>query len=541
MGDSTLVKAHLPCPNCSSSDAFSIYSDGHGYCFSCLAYETTTDGYEMEEKPKRESQNKVVQFVRGSYEDLADRKLFEKTLRHFKYTVKDGNHYAPYYNREGDLVAQKVRQPNKNFYAIGDMSKATLFGQQLWKHGGKRLVIFEGEIDCMTYAQVQGLTWETCSIPLGAGNAVNSIREQIEFVDSFEEVVFCFDEDEKGQEAARKCAALLSPGKAYIAQLPLKDANEMLLAGRGADLKSSIYQAREYRPDGIKRGSELGLAEILKATPRGLTIPYPDFNHMIRGLRQRELVMFTAGSGIGKSTIVRELGVHLLRDHQKRVGWVMLEESFTKTVQGIVAIDNNIPLMHLVEEPKLLAEENWVRSMDNLVSNASFYDSWGSADIDSLMSRMKYLAVGCQCDFIILDHISMVVSGLDVDERKTIDILMTKLRQFCEQTNVGVLAVSHLRRNATKGSFNEGAEISLNDLRGSAGLEQLSDIVVALERDQQADTEDLAHRIQFRVLKNRPFGTTGVAGYAMYDSHTGRLNPWTNVFSEEEITNVIPF
>jgi twinkle protein len=157
------------------------------------------------------------------------------------------------------------------------------------------------------------------------------------------------------------------------------------------------------------------------------------------------------------------------------------------------------------------------------------------------MNRLRYLAIGCECDFIILDHVSMVVSGLDVDERKTIDILMTELRRFCEQTGVGILAVSHLKRNSAKGSFNEGAEISLNDLRGSAGLEQLSDVVIALERDQQADLEEKSNRIQFRVLKNRPFGTTGIAGHAMYDRNSGRLTPWSDKFKEEDDYGDIPF
>jgi hypothetical protein len=30
-----ILEQHIPCPMCSSSDAYCIYSDGHGYCFSC--------------------------------------------------------------------------------------------------------------------------------------------------------------------------------------------------------------------------------------------------------------------------------------------------------------------------------------------------------------------------------------------------------------------------------------------------------------------------------------------------------------------------
>jgi twinkle protein len=139
------------------------------------------------------------------------------------------------------------------------------------------------------------------------------------------------------------------------------------------------------------------------------------------------------------------------------------------------------------------------------------------------MQRLRYLAVGCECDWIVLDHISMVVAGLDVEERKTLDILMVKLRQFVEQTGVGVIAISHLRRNNNKTSFNRAGEVDLNDLRGSASLEQMSDVVLSVERNMMEDDREKAEVSQLRLLKNRPFGQTGPCGFVKYDRHTGRL------------------
>ena len=125
---------------------------------------------------------------------------------------------------------------------IGDLSKAGLFGQQLWAPG-QRLVITEGELDCMSYAQVTGLTWQVVSIPNGCQGAVKAIRRELQFVESFEEVVFLFDQDEHGKKAAEECAALLRPGLAKIAQLPMKDASEMLMSGKEAELKAAVYAA----------------------------------------------------------------------------------------------------------------------------------------------------------------------------------------------------------------------------------------------------------------------------------------------------------
>ena len=201
----------------------------------------------------------------------------------------------------------------------------------------------------------------------------------------------------------------------------------------------------------------------------------------------------------------------------------MLEESVAKTAQAMVAIHNNTPLGDLMEEPKILTDEQWQSAFDAVVSKSAFYDSFGSSGIDTLLSKIRYLAVGLECDFVILDHVSMVVSdGANDNERAALDELMTKLRSLVENTGLGVIAVSHIKRGSGDKSYNEGAQISLTSLRGSASLEQLSDICIALERDQQS--EDQSDVAQIRVLKNRPFGQVGPAGHLRYDVPSGRMN-----------------
>jgi len=545
--DSELVEK-TACPNCPSSDAYAIYDDGggksHGYCFSCTTYvhDLTNDFDEpVQQTIQQTIQQKTTTFPRGEYQDIPVRKLFSKSLQKFGYTVGDGKHYAPYFDKHGTQVAVKVRGENKEFYVVGDMKKAVLFGQQLWSGAAKRLIILEGELDCVSYGQATNLTWECVSVPSGAAGAAKAVRKNIEFIESFNEVCFCFDNDEVGQAAAVECAALLRPGLAKIAQLPLKDASDMLVSGRVEELKTAIYTAKTYRPDGIVQGAEIDLAEVIKATPKGLDIPYLELNQALRGFRKRELYLLTAGSGVGKSTFAKELGVHLAKEHGQRIGWVMLEESLNKTVQSIVAIDNDVPVGDLMEDPLRLEESEWRRTMYEIVENCSFYDAWGSSEIDNLMQKLRYLAVGCECDFIVLDHLSMVISGLDVEERKTLDMLMTKLRQFVEQTGVGVIAISHLRRNNSKTSFNRAGEVDLNDLRGSASLEQLSDVVLSVERNMMEDDREKAEVSQIRLLKNRPFGQTGPVGFVKYDRHTGRLKHYDNDMPVDVADFDVPF
>jgi twinkle protein len=156
------------------------------------------------------------------------------------------------------------------------------------------------------------------------------------------------------------------------------------------------------------------------------------------------------------------------------------------------------------------------------------YDHWGSTESENLLGKIRYLARGCGCQYIILDHISIVVSGIEGgDERRIIDNMMTNLRSLTEELNIGLIVVSHLRRPSGDKGHEEGQLTSLSQLRGSAAIAQLSDIVIGLERNQQdAETSNVT---TVRILKNRWSGETGVAGQLHYSTTTGRMSEETDV------------
>ena len=152
------------------------------------------------------------------------------------------------------------------------------------------------------------------------------------------------------------------------------------------------------------------------------------------------------------------------------------------------------------------------------------FDHWGSTSEDNLLGRIRYMAKGLDCKWIILDHLSIVVSDQDNgDERKAIDSIMTNLRKLVQETGVGLFLVSHLRRPSGAKAHEDGGKISLGELRGSAAIAQLSDIVLGLERDQQHADPEIRNTTCVRVLKNRFVGLTGPACYLYYDKESGRM------------------
>ncbi len=117
----------------------------------------------------------------------------------------------------------------------------------------------------------------------------------------------------------------------------------------------------------------------------------------------------------------------------------------------------------------------------------------------------------------------LVSATVEGDERRGIDSIMTRLRSICEETGAGMILVSHLRRvDGNKGHEN-GIQVSLSHLRGSQSIAQLSDCVIALERNQQADDPDESNTTVLRVLKSRYTGDVGRACSLLYDRDTGRL------------------
>ena len=82
--------------------------------------------------------------------------------------------------------------------------------------------------------------------------------------------------------------------------------------------------------------------------------------------------------------------------------------------------------------------------------------------------------------------------------------------------------------NAGSTSYNEGEGVQLSDLRGSASLEQISDFVIALERDQ-FDEED-GNLTKVKVLKSRRGGKVGYGDVLQYSPITGRLTPKVGEF-----------
>lgn len=514
------VKSGLPCPQCDSSDAYAIDDNGWGKCFSCDAnIPLDKKDYEPEEEYIVTKTYTQATPTKLTYRALVDRNVNVNTCERFGVGFNGADLVFPYGS------AAKVRKGGQKDFTITGAWQANtgLFGQERFSGGGKMIIITEGEIDALSAFQMMDSKYPVVSVRNGAKAALKDCKTNYEYLDSFDSIYICFDNDDAGMQATKEVSELFAR-KAKIVKLPngVKDANDMLKDGRKTEFSVAVWRAETFVPDGIIAGDSL-YDEVMKPI-KGADVLYPfaELNKLTYGIRTGELVTITAGSGLGKSQFLREIVWNIMQTSDEKVGLMFMEESVRKTALSLMSLAADKPL-HLPDSQASDQEKTDAFNKTLGTGRVYLFDHFGSSDVDNLVNRVRYMAKAMDCKYIFLDHISIVVSAQsNGDERKAIDEIMTKLRTLVAETGISLFCVSHLKRPSDKG-HEEGAATSLAQLRGSGSIAQLSDIVIGLERNGQA--EDILDRntTKVRVLKNRFSGTTGPAGQLLYSLDTGRM------------------
>lgn len=510
-----------PCPACGSRDNLGRYADGHAFCFGCGHKEPPTASGASKTTTKTPVAN--MKLLDGVAMDLPKRGLKKETCEASGYFVGQDEHGTPvqianHFDDSGEIVAQKLRYPDKEFRIRGDKNKMRLYGINEWRPGGKALWVCEGEIDKLTLQQLTHGNQPVVSVPNGAQNAIKDIKKDLEFVESFDTVYLMFDDDEPGRKAQLEVAQLLSPGKARLVHLPEKDANDCLRNGKVQEMFKAIEQARPFMPDGIVDKAQLRRQILVPKSVSNVRYPWDGLNEVTRGVRPGELVVITAGIGVGKTTWITQACHALVQQQAGKVGLMMMEDALEDPVLRMIGHSLG-QAVHM--ERGDITDEQILAEYDKLEPWFETYDYTSEPDGDAFLSKVNYMIAALDCKFIVIDNLSVVVAGLEEkDERRMIDKLMKKLFNLAKRTGTTIFLVSHMRRVDGNKGHEDGATTSMSHLRGSNSIGSNANLVIGLERDQQGDTPNL---VTVRVLKNRYCGKTGVACRLLYDEKTGRL------------------
>jgi twinkle protein len=538
-----IVTRNQPCESCGSSDAKQIYEDGSAFCFSCKKSFKSSDNTYMEkqETPKKDYSSKIKE-IKDEYPSrgFKERNIFLQVAEHYGVKVSydiDGNidaHYYPHYDSSlTNVVGYKVRKLPKDFSSIGKVTES-LFGLNLY-NGGKRIVITEGELDTMA---VQSAWYKKYKkfypvISLRSASSVKDLIAHRERIRKFDEVILWLDNDEAGQAATKEAARIIGYDKIKIVKCKEKDASDVWIK-EPDNILNYIYQASTYTPAGILTKEELW--NQLEKYNEIESVPYPPFmeglNEKLKGMRFGEITLWTSGTGSGKSTLLREIAVHLLGITEDKIGIISLEESPAETARKMagMAISRN-PANEEIPIEDLKVGFDKIFGSDRVM----VLDHQGSISDGSIMDFLEYMCLS-GCKYLFVDHITILASegaeGLTGNE--AIDKIMNDLLRLVKKHNVWIGLISHLRKTDNKGrSFEEGKLPSMDDIRGSGSIKQISMDIIAFARNVGSDSVEERNTIKTKVLKCRYTGLTGPSGNLHYDFETGRLAKGSDKFSEE--------
>jgi twinkle protein len=519
-----MSKTHLPCPCGKSSDAFSVLPSGVGFCHrgSCDkpkwapgSFESGTATVTSEPKEKSSPFSPITQV----YRPFKERLLTEETIRRYKVDIGSGN--APYeakyplYDTNNNHIGNKIRYPEKKFSVEGSFQHKGLWGRHAFEPGSaKAITVTEGQDDAMAAHQMTGGKYPAVSVH-SASTAEADVSADFEYLNSFETIVFAFDNDEAGRKAVRAAAGCGLPlNKIKILTMrKYKDASDYLLNKESDVFVREWWGAPNFRPDEIKFGSEMWDEIINRQESFSTLYPFPGLNEKTFGLRLSEMVIVTADTGVGKTSIIKHIEHKLLTDPEIKekgygVGFLHLEEPNGDTALGLITVHNSQPY-------HLLPKAEWPttdirRAYDELLNNnrVVIWDHFGSNTVDAVLNKVRHM-VALGCKYIVLDHLSIVVSDQSGDERKQLDEIATKLKTLTMELDISVIAIIHTNRQG--------------QIRGTAGVEQLANVVIRLQRDKTEANEWRRNITSVSVEKNRFSGFTGPAGYLFYNKHTARL------------------
>ena len=511
---SNMIANHQPCPCGESSQGFTIYDSGWGRCFVCEKNIKLKDNYVVEAQAK-EPQDLLLTELPESYRGIKDRNLTKNTCELYKVGVYNGSHTYPYFATDrATHVGNKLRYlEEKSFSWEGVTEGLALFGAHLFEPGSaKSITVTEGELDAMSAFEMQGSRYPSVSVR-SAGQALKDCKDNFEYLNSFPSIVLAFDNDKAGREAALKCAKVFPIGKVRILHLKEgKDASDYHKEGKGQQFLKEWWGAPTFTPAGLKLGKDM--YEEITNRPVLFSVPYPwiGLQDMTYGIRESELVLLTADTGVGKTSVFKEIEYSLLTnpgliDAKMGVGFLHLEEPNHDTALGLMSIHNNKPY-HLPDTERV---EHEIRdAYDACINNdrVVVWDHFGSNSIEEVLDKIRHM-VALGCKYIFLDHLSIIVSSQDGDERKQLDEISTKLKMLTMELNVAVMAVIHTNRQG--------------QVRGSAGPEQVANIVLQLYRDKDEPDQWRRNVLRIAVRKNRFSGRTGPACWLYYNQDTGRL------------------
>jgi archaellum biogenesis ATPase FlaH len=464
----------------------------------------------------------------------------------YSYSEEDGSVVSSYYptTQDYELTGYKVRHHPKRFEAVGETgADCELFMQFAFKNTTEQWVLIAaGEVDALSAYQMIAAHQKSkgyeptpvVSATIGESGSHKQIQKQYEWLSRFSKIIICPDQDEAGKKAVDKIAKVLPKGKVFVMNLPMKDINEMLVAGKQRQFISCFLGASAYVPSGIV-GSDQLLDKIKEAAvvPK---IPLPPFMHRLQGLMAGGIPLgvtlcLGSASGQGKSTFVEEITHYMIFNSPHRVGVVSLESDCaqygTKLLsrhigKKIDLIDNDEYKVDFLNSDEIRQKsEELFKYPDGTPRFHLIEERDGS--LESMKELIMQLVVSCDCRVIILDPLQDLLDAQPLDVQSG---FMSWIKGMMKSHGVTFILVNHLRKSSGGSKANStGADIHEEDFMGHSSIFKSSACNLLFVRNKEAENDFERNVTTMKMTKCRWTGRTSpAAGKYYYDNETHTLH-----------------
>lgn len=574
--ESGIHVGHFPCPSCASSDNLSVYlkTDENGadyYDGSCwtpgcehkfwtnneLVEAGVLSGEFTVDKAKLKEPRKPI--TKQEYEELCNRTNFsgkmkdgtqyrglaDWVLKFYGHRVErnsDGSIKAVYYpeTKDNKPMGFKSRYLPKIF-GKGNIGKTgitnDLSGMHKFPNGGKYVVIVGGEEDkCAAQQMFRDYQikrnqedydhYAVVSPTTGEGGAAKQCAANYDWLDTFDNIVVCMDNDKAGIEAIEELVKVLPKDKVKVMKTSGKDANQMLLDGRQKQFISNFWDAKEVVHSGIFNSVEAsqGIREYLTA-PK---IPFPPslrkLNEASRGgIRSTgAIINIIADTSTGKTMFSDTLSIWWTYNSPLVPTTLSIERTKEEYMIDLISqhlgknltwFKDGMQAVEYLDNPEVSA------IVDDFLTNEHGEPRFHVIDertgkIDALKMQIEKSWKSRGSRLFILDPLTDILQHLPPDEQESFFLWEKQMKK----EGLVLVNIIHTRKPLPD-KDGKIRFVTEYDAKGTGSSVQSADINIVLNRDKMAVDPIVRNTTRVDVPKLRG-GTTGHVCDLYYDSET---------------------
>lgn len=453
------------------------------------------------------------------YSYFEKRGISKEVVDYFKVDLNKNNEIMFKYYKDNELVNIKYRKNlgngKKQFRQEKDSEK-TFFGMDLITDFSE-LIIVEGEIGCLTWAEV-GL-FNVVSVPQGASEKkLECIENCYEWLEKFDNIVIAVDTDEAGDKLKANLLSRLDKSKCRIVTFgEHKDENEVLLKEGKNKLIECFINARFVRLEGVTDflNQEEAILNFHKnGFQRGLSTGWSNLDELFT-IKTGYLMIVTGMPTRGKSFVVDNLLMNLSINS----GWKHFVCSFETSHEN--HFSRFVQFKTRKKFSSLSTEEvkNEIRDINDFVYRLEINKPW---TIEEIIEQIRIMKRRYGIKTVTIDPYNRLNHVYKDREDKYINSMLTKLSMLCKELDILIIFIAH----PAKPPKGDTSIPTMYSISGSSDWYNQADYGIVIHRDKDINTQKLENKVHVVVhkVKDEHLGNpSGGTAYLQYNHNIFNL------------------